>query len=226
MLVRCHMNVIKLKGTSWLAYDGTKGILIDTGTRGCKRAILKSISFLKLSIPVIFMTHTHIDHAGSLEEIRKVTGAKIAVSSKESVCLRNGRSFAPAGNTFIGDVLSRAIGLLSKIGRKEFAPVTGNIVEIEHGGPVGFGFDAEVFILGAHTEGSIGLKAGEYFFAGDAVFNIGRINIPIFAYKKDEIKTAWATILQSGAKYICPGRGKMFTREKLVKLYKEKFTEK
>jgi glyoxylase-like metal-dependent hydrolase (beta-lactamase superfamily II) len=220
------MNIIKIKGTSWLAYEDGKGILIDTGMSYCSKAILNKITSLKLSIPVIFMTHTHVDHAGSLLEVQKASIADIVVSSKEADNIRSGQGPSAVGFTFIGKIAGKLLNAHDKGGRKQFDPVTGNISEIKGAQPLGYGFNAEVIPLGAHTEGSIGLKIGDYFFAGDTVFHINRISVPILAYKPDEIKTAWETILNSGAKYVCPGHGKMFGIDKLERLYKKKFKTK
>jgi glyoxylase-like metal-dependent hydrolase (beta-lactamase superfamily II) len=102
--------------------------------------------------------------------------------------------------------------------------VTQGIVSVdEEGDLVEFGFDAKVIPLGAHTAGSIGLHIGDYFFAGDTVFGIGGMLYPPFADCPEEIRTAWEKIISSEAKYICPGHGRMITREQLERQYHSRY---
>ena len=91
------MHVKRLMGTSWLVYDDGRGILIDAGLRTYERALLKKVSDLGIDIPLIFLTHTHYDHTGCAEALRKATGANVIVSEKEAAFLRSGHTPVPKG---------------------------------------------------------------------------------------------------------------------------------
>jgi glyoxylase-like metal-dependent hydrolase (beta-lactamase superfamily II) len=218
------MRVIKLHGTVWALADDEKGILIDAGLSGQEEALLKKVHSLGLKIPLIFLTHTHYDHTGCVEAFRKATGAKVIVSAKESGCLRQGYTPVPKGTGRLSCLISRAGHKLDAKHREHYTPVTQDIIEIsERMSLEPYGFHAQVWPLGAHTEGSIGLVAGDYFFAGDTVFGIGHIVYPLFANFPQQISSVWQTIIDSGAKYVCPGHGRMLHLAELQRHYQKRF---
>lgn len=218
------MNILRIKGTSWVAYEKNFGILIDTGMRNDSERILKKIDALGIRIPLIFLTHTHYDHAGSAEQIRKAIGAKVIVSAKEAKCLRQGHTPVPKGTGLLGNMLGKAAHSVNAKRREHYLPVIQDIIEINQEESLKqYGFDAKAIPLGAHSIGSIGLKIGDNFFVGDTVFSVGGIIYPVFADFVDEISDAWRKILQSGAKYIYPGHGKMLKVSCLKTRYRKWF---
>ena len=218
------MQVTRLMGTSWLVYDNGRGILIDTGLRTHEKAMLKKVDALGIDIPLIFLTHTHYDHTGCAEVLRKVTGAQVIVSAKEAGYLRSGHTPVPKGTGFFSNALSRVAHALQSKKRESYMPVEQDIIEI-----VGertleeYDFDARVIPLGAHTDGSIGLHIGDCFFAGDTVFGIGNIVYPMFANYPEQIQGVWQKILGIGAQSICPGHGRMLNAAVLKRHYKRQF---
>jgi glyoxylase-like metal-dependent hydrolase (beta-lactamase superfamily II) len=72
--------------------------LIDTGLPHNAKKILGYISELHRAptdLKLIVLTHYHIDHIGNAEELRKITGAKIA-AHKEDAEYISGKKAAPA----------------------------------------------------------------------------------------------------------------------------------
>jgi len=47
-------------------------------------AVMKQVKALGLKIKVILLTHSHIDHIGGLEAVKKATGAEIAIHESEA----------------------------------------------------------------------------------------------------------------------------------------------
>lgn len=218
------MEVIRLQGTAWLAYEDGHGILIDTGLRADGGAILKRIKRVNVQVPLIFLTHTHYDHTGGVEALRSALGAKVLVGQCEAACLRTGFTPVPRGVNAVTRFLSRQAHRAQSRMREHYTPVMQDIVETGETGTLEeFRFDAQYFHLGAHSAGSTGLRFGEYFFAGDTVFGIGVGVYPPFADFMDEIPIAWQTIIGSGAKYICPGHGRIIKTDTLKKEYVRRF---
>ena len=217
------MEVVKVYGTAYLIHDQSKGILIDPGMVGGEDRIRKKIIELGIQIPLIFLTHTHYDHTGCAEAVRGMTGAKVMVSEKEASCLGNGYTPIPKGTGSFGNMLVKA-GHLLDAKRQYYTPVTKGIVAVDGCASLkDDGFDADVVPLGGHTAGSIGLKAGDHFFAGDTVFHIGGVFYPPFADFTDDIPAAWKTIINSGSEWIYPGHGTGFHVSQLEKQYKARF---
>ena len=218
------MRVIKLHGTSWVLADDEKGIIIDAGLSGHEKVLIKKVRDLGISIPLIFLTHTHYDHTGCVETLRKATGAKVIVSDKEAICLRQGYTPVPEGTGRLSRLISRAAHRLDTKHREHYTPVMQDIIEIsERRSLESYGFDVNVWPLGAHTDGSIGLVAGDYFFSGDTVFGMGHIVYPLFANFPEQISDVWHMIIDSGAKYVCPGHGRMLKMTELERHYQKRF---
>ena len=65
--------------------ESSQGMLIDPGDEAPE--ILNTISSLGLSIQLIVLTHSHIDHVGALKECREATGAAVAIHAKDAESL-------------------------------------------------------------------------------------------------------------------------------------------
>jgi|AGTN01.1.fsa_nt_gi Zn-dependent hydrolases, including glyoxylases len=219
------MKVVRLRGTAWLVYENSRGILVDAGLRTDGDGILRRVNALGVQVPLIFLTHTHYDHAGSAEALRAATGAKVMVGEREAACIRRGCTPVPKGTKAITRFLSRAAHSVQPGFREHYAPVTRDIAEAGEAGRLeAYGFDAAYVHLGAHSPGSTGLIIGDYYFIGDTVFGVGKKSLyPVFADMPQDIPAAWKKILSSGAKILCPGHGRMIEMDRLKAEYVRRF---
>lgn len=221
------MNILRVKGTAWLAYRGDTGVLIDTGLRRNAKQIIKKIETLGIKVPIIFLTHTHYDHVGNAEELRLALGAKVVVGEKEAECLRTGHTPVPKGTLAITRLISRAGHDIDAKRREYYKPVKEDIVEINEQQPLNeYGIDGTAYPLGGHSVGSIGLRINEHFFSGDNVFGILGAIYPVFADYEDEMQAAWKIILDSGAEKIYPGHGHIISGETLKRRYNARYSKK
>ncbi|MBN1368369.1 MAG: MBL fold metallo-hydrolase [Dehalococcoidales bacterium] len=63
--------------------DKTKeGMVIDPGAEA--EAILRTINKGGLTIKLIAITHGHMDHTGAVEDVRRATGASVAIHSSDA----------------------------------------------------------------------------------------------------------------------------------------------
>jgi len=172
------MNVVKgiheFTGISncYMVYN-KEIFLIDTGMPGRSNEI---INFLKNNLKqdpedlkTIIITHHHFDHTGSLDKLKKITGAKVAVHSADAAYVSGEKS--QAGSAFM--VLF--IKIMKLIYRVE--PVKPDII-LKDGDLIE---DCEVIHTPGHTPGSICLynPDNRVIFVGDNLnYSDGKIKGP------------------------------------------------
>ncbi len=218
------MNVQRLVGTSWLVQDGQRGIVVDAARKGRIVAFKKLMWPLSVEIPLLLLTHTHYDHAGSAKALQTYTGAAVIVGAAEADCLMRGNTPVPKGTYPVTRFISNAGHRMVPMQTEHYDAVTRNVIAVDTARDLSeFGFDAAVLTLGAHTKGSIGLLIGDYFFAGDTVFGLGNSLYPPFADCPDQVSSAWEIILNTKTKFICPGHGPILPRERLERQYQSRF---
>jgi glyoxylase-like metal-dependent hydrolase (beta-lactamase superfamily II) len=165
-----------------------EGMIIDPGDDGSD--ILKQVKVLGLTIKLIVLTHSHIDHIGALAEVKKTTGAEIAIHETE----------APF--------------LLKQPWRMEFMPPTppsppaGRL--LKEGDTITVGkLKFKVLHTPGHTIGGISLSGDGVVFTGDTLFNfsVGRADFPGSDYHQElnSIRSKLMTLPDDTKVY--PGHG-------------------
>lgn len=72
---------------SYLYSTANVSLIIDTGMPGNTKRIIEQILKLKQpveNIKMIVLTHSDIDHSGSAAELKRLTGAKVAIHEKDA----------------------------------------------------------------------------------------------------------------------------------------------
>ena len=82
----------------FLVHDGGEGALIDSGF-GDEKSVQARLESLrkhpKIRLRQIVLTHHHFDHSSGAQQLRKATGAKVALHGEEEKFLLDSRSEAP-----------------------------------------------------------------------------------------------------------------------------------
>jgi len=164
----------KIKGANSYLYISDNGDLsiIDTGMPGNAVKIVNQIYKMGISmekIKYIILTHSDIDHVGSVADLKNITGAKVAIHEKEVPYLLGEKKRKHKG--IIGFIL----GILFKfIKNQSIAP---DII-LKEGDYIG---GLMVVYSPGHTEGSISLYNAEtVLFSGDAIITDKHSNIKGF----------------------------------------------
>ncbi len=102
--------LIRIKGAISNCYLllGEKPVLVDTGAPGDLRTILAALKRRGLAprdIALILLTHGHSDHAGCAAELRRRSGAQIAMHAGDAGLVRAGRNGVIAVQDTLGRIL-------------------------------------------------------------------------------------------------------------------------
>ncbi|OGO59203.1 MAG: hypothetical protein A2025_01575 [Chloroflexi bacterium RBG_19FT_COMBO_47_15] len=166
-----------------------KGIIIDPGAEA--KVILKTVKDLGLTIPLIVVTHTHIDHVGALTQVKDETGAGFALHNSEA-----------SSGVFSRMLSSMAGGSLSQLPKPDRLLKDGDTIDIDD-------LHFTVLYTPGHSPDGISLYGHKIAFTGDALFNygIGRTDFPGCSYDQlmESIQNKLMTLPDETVIY--PGHG-------------------
>lgn len=102
--------VVRIKGAISNCYLllGDRPVLVDTGSPGDLKRILaglKAQGVKPKDLSLILLTHGHSDHAGCAAELRRRSGAQVALHVGDIALVRNGRNGVLAVRDLLGRIL-------------------------------------------------------------------------------------------------------------------------
>jgi glyoxylase-like metal-dependent hydrolase (beta-lactamase superfamily II) len=157
----------------YLVLDDNGVTVIDTGVRGYTQTILAAAAGLgrgPSEIRLILLTHADFDHTGSLPELVRLTGARVAVHADEATVLAG----HPDSNRGRG-IFGLGVRMASQIRPRE--PVGADII-LEDGTEIA---GLRVVHTPGHTRGSLCFyQPGSVLFGGDNLRG-GRDGLPLLA---------------------------------------------
>jgi hydroxyacylglutathione hydrolase len=148
----------------YLIITETKMMVIDTGMPGNGSRIIRYVRAMgkqPSDINYVVLTHAHIDHIGSTAEMKKMTGAKIAIHAGDAPVLCGESGF---------NAIRGPLGPLSKLMTPlmHFNSVEPDVILENNTDFVGF----KIINTPGHTNGSICLyQPGKIIFVGDALIS-------------------------------------------------------
>ncbi len=207
-----------------LIVNGNNSVLIDTGVKGNLNVFQELFSRYNLSpenIKLIVLTHVHFDHTGNLNELKKLTGAKVLVHKNEFENLKNGFIRIPDGQLFFTKITA-GLGKLFFPRITSPKPLVADFINNDEFDLTEFGINGKVISTPGHTRGSQSVLIGDKLIAGDTFINLRKGMIfPHFAENPKQVLKTWEKLLQMGIREIYPGHGNKFIVEKAVAAYKE-----
>ena len=171
MPVTVHQVPLGVSNAYLLESDASL-VLVDAGLPGSADAILAAVDALGKPLTLIYITHAHIDHYGSAAEVRRRTGAPIAVHAADADALAAGGTRLGSLRLLQGasrDLLALAEPLL------DVEPAPPDVLVADGDSLAAYGIDATVLHTPGHTPGSttLLLNDGQVAIAGDLLSNSG-----------------------------------------------------
>lgn len=155
-----------LDSNSYLLVENNEAVLIDAGVPA--KRVLDTLIRKNAKLKHILLTHGHIDHICSADEIRKNTGASILIHGNDSSGLTDADKNLSSG-FFSPMVYEKADGELRD----------GDVIELGR-------IMIKVIHTPGHSKGGCCFFTGDMLFSGDTLFagSIGRTDFIDGSYKE------------------------------------------
>ncbi len=169
-----------------------QGMVIDPGAE--PETVLKGVETARLTIGTVVLTHGHIDHISALAEVKKATGARVAIHADDAPLL--GRQ--PRHLSF---------GLTHEVVTPDRLLKDGDSLDVG-------GLKLQVIHTPGHSRGSICLLSGGVLFSGDTLFNYGIGRYDLAGGDYDQLMESLRKLLDlPGETVVYPGHGPETTIE-------------
>ncbi len=191
-------------------------ILVDAGLKGAAQKLLGELQSLQSKpedIILIIVTHNHYDHIQGLAEVKKLTGAAVAMHKdeimkpgEEDIIRKNESSlifrlivklFEQVNPNIISDTVNVDIDIVDGMNLREY------------------GVDAKIIHTPGHSPGSVCIVTDDgQCICGDTLFNMFPCtHYPIIVYNRKKLAGTYRRLDSINPDIYYPGHGKPITRE-------------
>ncbi|NSW90580.1 MAG: MBL fold metallo-hydrolase [Firmicutes bacterium] len=148
-----------LASNCYIIGENKKGVIIDPGANS--EDIMEMVRQTGLDIEYIILTHAHVDHIISMEELRQRLKAKVLIHKDDAQSLAN-----PWYNG------SKLFGINKTFSPADILLKDKDVVDVG-------GLELEIIHTPGHTPGGICIKTNGNLFTGDTLFrmSIGRTDL-------------------------------------------------
>lgn len=213
---------ISLGGVKAFLIKGTRPILVDTGNPGSEQKIVDALvrnGITPQDLSLILITHSHIDHFGSVAALKARTAAKIAVQADDADALRDGVNQELNPTSFLGELFVKFIPQ-----HKKFPGIEADIIIEQELDLAEFGVQGMAIVTPGHTSGSLSLflASGEAIIGDLVMGGIFRPKVPHypwFAADLDQVKQSIQAVLRRRPTIIYTSHGGPFSPETLMNTF-------
>ena len=161
---------------------GTDLTLIDTGMPGEAETIKAAITALGLKpekIGHILITHGHLDHTGSLAELKKISGARVIAGAKDTAYVQGSRKTWTMGREGFGGKIFKTVLFFMETFVFKYQPALVDM-PCQGGETIDCSGGIQVISTPGHSPGSLSFyhKDKKLLFVGDALSGAEGFHLP------------------------------------------------
>lgn len=220
------IHVLSGRSNVFLLTNGQTNILVDTSSGFMLKLLQKRLVSLKIEkINLLFLTHSHFDHAANAAKIKEKYKALILIHQTETKYLNSGDNILPTGtNHFSRFLIKTLANRFKSIAR--YQPCDHDLTIDEKFDLSDYGYNAYLMHTPGHTEGSCSLIIDDEFaLVGDTMFGVFPGSIfPPFAYDQSQLIKSWKKLLATRCQLFIPSHGSANKRSLVEKDYNKRKT--
>jgi hydroxyacylglutathione hydrolase len=214
---------VKLGLVKSFVIKGDKAVIVDTGYPGNSERILDHLrknGIEPSDVSLIIITHGHIDHYGSADELRKLTGASVAMHRADAEYLKKGINYIGVPLGLAGHIFK---SLFIRKDEAVYKSLEVDVVFEDYIDLKEFGINGRIIHTPGHTAGSVSIILsdgtaiiGDLMMGG--IIRRGTPHFPLFANDYTQLEESIRKLLQLSPKVIHTSHGGSFTKEDLERL--------
>ncbi len=200
---------------------GEKGCaLVDTGPPSSTIKISQWLNKLEIKprdISIIIITHGHYDHFGSVDKLRSMTKAPVAIHADDASALRKGKNQPAVPRT----LLAKLFASFKKQEVPGFTPFEPDIIIGDELKLDAYGINGMTIHTPGHTPGSVSvvLSTGECI-VGDLLMG-KRAHYPMFLQNMQDLQSSLKRVLAFNPSAIHVGHGGPLSPAEVRRLLRE-----
>ncbi len=220
MVKKVLVHPIRLGQTSAYLLRGNRPILVDTGSPGSLQRLLDTLDQYRVNlrdIALIVLTHAHHDHFGNAAELKRLTGAPIAVHKADAAALESGKGADVVPVTTMARVATSLMGGRLRSEGVKADILLGDVFSLNE-----YGIAGRILHTPGHTPGSVSilLDTGEAI-VGDTIMAMNPFKgpgMPMFIENPKALKGSIQRLQEQGPNRVFMTHGGAFDGDILHKI--------
>jgi glyoxylase-like metal-dependent hydrolase (beta-lactamase superfamily II) len=214
-----RLQTIRTSIANFYIIADARPVVVDTGNPGNTALILSELAalgFAPKDLALILLTHGHLDHLGSADELRRATGAPVALHRADLEMVRSG--YQPLRPTGLDG------RLLKRYFPTNFQSLEPDIVLTGEGNLHSYGVEADILETPGHTPGSLSVRLsdGQCLIADLVRGSFIAQNRParhLFAEDMNRVQRSIGKLLTLPVTRLHPGHGHAFGKADLARRF-------